>query len=151
MKEAMWGVGIIMLGMTSLIVVNYIGNLGTNNELDYYALREVTEAAMIDAVDLEYFRVTGRLRISSNRFVDNFSKRLTMIAGANRRYEIQFVDIVEEPPKVSVRLLSEASQRIGVIDNVVFNNDIDALLLLRLAPCLDDSGECVGGYKRIPE
>ena len=151
MKEAMWGIGIIMMGMTSVVVVNYIGNLGTNNELDYYALREVTEAAMFDAVDLSYYRSTGRLRISSNRFVDNFSKRLTMLAGSNRRYEIQFVDIVEEPPKVSVRLISEASQRIGIIENVRFNNDIDALLLMRMAPCADDSGACEGGFKTIPE
>jgi len=153
MKEAMWGVGIIMLGMTSVVVVNYIGNLGTNNELDYYALKEVTEAAMFDAVDFGYYRSSGRLRISSARFVDNFSKRLAMVSGSNRVYEIQFVDIVEEPPKVSVRLISEASQQIGIIENVRFNNDINALLLMRYAPCLDPAGDgsCEGGFKMIPE
>ena len=148
MKSAIWGAGIIMLGTTALMVVNYIGNLGTNNELDYYAVKEVTEAAMVDAVDIAYFRSTGRLRISSERFTNNFTQRLAMVAGRNRDYTIEFRDIVEEPPRVSVNVISEASHNADLM-NIRFNNDLNALLLLRLSECADQSGACDGGVKRV--
>ena len=56
MNKAMLLVGIIMLAMFTFGVINIASSYQTGNELDYYLLKETTEAAMIDAVDIGYYR-----------------------------------------------------------------------------------------------
>ena len=59
MSKAMSLVGIIMLGVLTLAVVNIVTSYSSGNDLDYYLLNETTKAAMIDSVDLGYYRVSG--------------------------------------------------------------------------------------------
>ena len=63
MSKAMLVVGIILLAIITFGVVNIVQNYQTGNELDYYLLRETAEAAMTDAVDVGYYRLSGLLRI----------------------------------------------------------------------------------------
>ena len=63
MSKSMLVVGIIILAIITFGVVNIVQNYQTGNELDYYLLRETTEAAMTDAVDVGYYRLSGLLRI----------------------------------------------------------------------------------------
>lgn len=51
MKEAMWGVGIIVLGLFGLILISLFGNITTTNQQDYEFMKNTTQAAMLDAVD----------------------------------------------------------------------------------------------------
>ena len=60
---------------------------------------------MIDSIDISYYRETGNLKIVREKFVENFTRRFaesTLIIGT--KYTIKFFDIMEEPPKVSVRI-----------------------------------------------
>lgn len=127
MNKAMLTVGIIILGLLTFGLVNLISNYSSGNELDYYLLKETTEAAMTDAVDISYYRLTGQLRMDKEKFAESFVRRFSQSVNQDRNYDIKMYDINETPPKVSVQIASSTS--------VTFNseafdirNRIDAIL-----------------------
>ena len=113
MSKAMLVVGIILLAIITFGVVNIVQNYQTGNELDYYLLRETTEAAMTDAVDVGYYRLSGLLRIDKEKFVESFVRRFSENVSNSRTYDIGFYDINETPPKVSVMVQSETAASVN--------------------------------------
>ena len=83
---------------------NVLINYETGGELDYYLVKETTESAMQDAVDVEYYRQNLLIRIDKEKFVENFLRRFADSVDATRGYTIRFYDINEVPPKVSVKV-----------------------------------------------
>ena len=127
MSKAMMLVGIIILGISTLIVVNLINNVQTGNELDYYLLEETTESAMLDAIDVPYYRVTGIVRMDRELFLDSFVRRFANNVDRTRSYDIKIIDLNETPPKVSIQVdtntvASVNSKTAGI------RNSIDAIL-----------------------
>lgn len=105
MKWSTVTVGAMILGIIGVSIILLFQQLTTTNENDYYLLKEITEAAMVDSIDISYYRETGELKIVREKFVENFTRRFaesTLIIGT--KYTIKFFDIMEEPPKVSVRI-----------------------------------------------
>lgn len=105
MKWSTVTVGVMILGIIGVSIILLFQQLTTTNENDYYLLKEITEAAMVDSIDISYYRETGKLKIVREKFVENFTRRFaesTLIIGT--KYTIKFFDIMEEPPKVSVRI-----------------------------------------------
>lgn len=105
MKWSIVTVGVMILGIIGVSIILLFQQLTTTNENDYYLLKEITEAAMVDSIDISYYRETGELKIVREKFVENFTRRFaesTLIIGT--KYTIKFFDIMEEPPKVSVRI-----------------------------------------------
>ncbi len=105
MKWSFTSVGLIVFGLVGLTIIILFQNITTNNENDYYLLKEVTEASMIDAINMDYYRETGELKIIKDKFVESFTRRFaesTVFAGSN--YTINYFDIMEEPPKVTVSI-----------------------------------------------
>lgn len=105
MKWSTVTVGVMILGIIGVSIILLFQQLTTTNENDYYLLKEITEAAMVDSIDISYYRETGNLKIVREKFVENFTRRFaesTLIIGS--KYTIKFFDIMEEPPKVSVRI-----------------------------------------------
>ena len=104
MNKGMLTIGIIMLSLIALLLINVISNYSTGGELDYYLVKETTEAAMEDAVDLEYYRLNSLIRIDKEKFVESFLRRFADSVDNTRSYYISFYDINEVPPKVSVKV-----------------------------------------------
>jgi len=105
MKWSFTSVGLIVFGLIGLAIIILFQNITTNNENDYYLLKEVTEASMIDAIDMDYYRESGELKIIKEKFVESFTRRFaesTVFASSN--YTINYFDIMEEPPKVTVSI-----------------------------------------------
>ena len=103
MKWSFAGIGVFMLGIFGVAIIILFQNVTTNNENDYYLLKEITEAAMIDSIDLSYYRETGNLKIVREKFVENFTRRYgESTIFVTNDYKIKFYDIMEEPPKVTV-------------------------------------------------
>lgn len=105
MKWSFASVGLIVFGLTGIMIILLFEQLTTSNESDYYLLKEITEAAMIDAVDISFYRETGELKIVKEKFVENFTRRFaesTLLTGTG--YTINFYDIMETPPKVTVEV-----------------------------------------------
>ncbi len=127
MSKGFLTVGIIILSLLALGVVNIIQNYFSGNELDYYLLKETTEASMIDAVDLGYYRLTGQLRIDKEHFVESFVRRFSQNVNMDRNYKIRIYDINETPPKVSIKIGSSTSVTFNS-SSFEIKNSIDAIL-----------------------
>lgn len=128
MKESMWMYFFASIGMIGIVLINIFGQIVVSNEQNYYILKEVTEAAMYDAIDLYALRngvgydgvddtesmhciayKPGTVRIFKEKFVESFIRRFSENAELNRNYRIIIHDIDECPPKVSLSLIASNS------------------------------------------
>ncbi len=140
MNKAMLTVGLILLAIVAFFLINTVQNYSTGGDLDYYLLKETTEAAMVDSIDESYYHDSGQLRVDKERFVESFVRRFSDTIDQNKNYKINFYDLNETPPKVSVKVSSSDSATFKDIDittslNAVLENnfktDIIATDLLR--------------------
>ncbi len=115
MNKAYLTIGIIILSILALGAFNLINNYSSGNELDYYLLKETTEAAMSDSVDASYYSDRGVLRIDKEKFVESFILRFGSNVDDSRNYDIKFYDINEIPPKVTVQV--DSMNNSFVLDN----------------------------------
>ena len=128
MNSSMWMYFFMVMGILGIVLINIFGNVIMSNEQNYYLLKEVTEAAMMDAVDLKAYRdgvgwdgvteetdpesmhcmegIPGTVRIIEEKFVESFIRRFASSAQLNRNYKIIINDIDECPPKVTVTLVA---------------------------------------------
>lgn len=127
MKESLWGYWIIVLGLFVIVVMMLMQNYTTTSEQDQYLLREVTEAAMLDAVDWAHYRKYGEVRIIKEKFVEVFVRRFSETVNINKTYNLKFYDIYEAPPKVSVKvttvtdsynILGDANTNLQVVNKI---------------------------------
>ncbi len=106
MKWSFASLGLIMMGLFGILVILLFNEITVSNEQDYYTLKDATEAAMIDAVDVAYYRLTGKIKISEEKFVENFTRRFTETSTFGQgNYSIEFYQIIEYPAKVSLRIV----------------------------------------------
>lgn len=132
MKESYWGYWLILLGVFVVIIMLLIQNVTSTNTQDYYLVKEITEASMLDAVDYGYYRQYGEVRIIKEKFVESFLRRFAESANLSTTYNISFYDIYEAPPKVSVKVSSKSNTFNVMGDSSTFDivNKIDAVLEL---------------------
>ena len=116
MNKGMLIVGIILLSVIALLLINVLTNYSTGSELDYYLVKETTNAAMTDAQDYDYLRTCGVPRIDKEKFVESFILRLADNVDTTRGYKVSFYDINEVPPKVSVKVDSSTVLKFKVKD-----------------------------------
>ena len=129
MRESFWGYWIIALGVGVIVIMMLISNVSTTNTQDYYVLKEILEAAMIDAVDYGYYRESGELRINKEKFVENFLRRLSESIPTGTS-TVNFYNLYEAPPKVSVEVTSKSNtyQINSSTETFDIVNRVDALL-----------------------
>ncbi len=123
MKEAFWGIFIILLGSIGIVAINLFQSLTVSTDQNYYLMKEVTKAAMADSVDISYYRALGKPRIVKDAFVENLTRRFASSVILNSDYKIVIHDIVEQPPKVSLSLLSNTTDLQGEKYNILLNVD----------------------------
>lgn len=130
MKESFWGIFIVTLGIIGISVINVFQTINTTGSHDYYLLKEVTEASMMDAVDLGYYRRHGEIKIIREKFIENFLRRFSESFGRTGNREVVFYDINELPPKVSIGLDVGIDTQIYDFEEVDFNiaNNINGIL-----------------------
>ena len=110
MKWSFANVGLIIFGLTGILAITFFGEIMISNEQDYYSLKEAAEAAMVESVDIAYYRLSGEIKISKEKFVENFTRRFKETATYGEgNYGIEFYDIHESPPKVSIRIVDETN------------------------------------------
>jgi len=130
MKESLWGYWLIILGIFILSVMLLLQNYTTTNEQDVYLIKEITDAAMGDSLDLAHYRKYGEIRIIKEKFVENFIRRFSETININKNYKISFYDIYEAPPKVSVKVATTTGDITieGTTDSYAVVNKLDAIL-----------------------
>ncbi len=110
MSKGVFAAGMIILAIMALATVNVINNYSSGNELSESLLRETVESAMLDAVDISYYRVSGGLvRMDKEKFMEIFVRRFAQNVNDDKEYNIRVYDISELPPKVSVQVGSSTN------------------------------------------
>lgn len=131
MKWSFYSVGMVVFGLIGLLIITLFIQLTVNSDEEYYLLKEVTEASMIDSIDYAYFRATGELKIVKEKFVESFVRRFSNSTNINSEsYNIKIYNVVESPPKVSVEITSELGEKTTFNSggNYSVINDLDAIL-----------------------
>ena len=110
MKWSFASVGVIVMGLFGLLIIILFNEITVSNEQDYYNLKDATEAAMYEAVDVSYYRLSGEIKISQEKFVENFTRRFTETSTFGQgNYSIVFNDISEIPAKVSLQIIDSTN------------------------------------------
>lgn len=130
MKDTYWGYWLIILGIFIVVVMMIVNSITTTKSQDYYLVKEIAQASMIDAVDYAYYREWKELRINREKFVESFIRRFADSVSLSNTYTIEFYDIYEAPPKVSVKVSSSTNSFNVMGDTSSFNvvERVDAVL-----------------------
>ena len=108
MNKAMLIIGIVVMALFGFVAVNLITSQQTGAEVDYYLVKDTTEAAMNDALDYDFYSKFGLVRMDKEKFLENFVRRFADSTDTSgREYTLEFYDLNETPPKVSVVVRSK--------------------------------------------
>lgn len=136
MKNAFWAYWLILLGTVIVVIMMLVQNLTTSSTQDYFLVKEITEASMIDAVDYSYYRKYEEIKINKEKFFESFFRRFAETASLNTTYTVSFYGVYEAPPKASVEIKSKSNtftvlgdattiDMVERIDSVLEGNVID--------------------------
>lgn len=132
MKESFWGSMVIIIGVISITFIFFFQTITNTDQQNYTLLRETTEAAMIDAVDLATYKATGEVRIDREKFVENFIRRFANSASLSNEYDIYIYDVNESPPKVTLEVVSSKGANVTGSKNgkvtIDISNKLSAIL-----------------------
>ncbi len=134
MKWSFSSVGMVAFGLIGFFIIFLFIQLTVNSDEEYYLLKEVTEASMVDALDLAYYRQTGELKIVKEKFTESFFRRFAESTNINAEsYEVKIYNVIESPPKVSVEITSVVGERtiFNSTDTYTVLNDLDAILEMK--------------------
>ena len=127
MNSAMWTYFFMVVGVFGIVIISLFSHILLSNEQNYFIIKEVTESAMRDAIDLKGYseglgwdgvtsdtdpdsmhcgQAAGQYRILKDKFVESFVRRFSESVGLTKDYTITFHDIDECPPKVSLTVAS---------------------------------------------
>lgn len=128
MKESIWAWAIVAIGIVTIFFVYFFQGITNTDEHNYNLLKDVTEAAMLDSVDLASYS-RGILLIDREKFVENFVRRFAQSATLSRTYVIKIYDVNETPPKVSLEVSSKEGTTVtGELLEFDISNRLDAIL-----------------------
>ena len=128
MQSSYWGYWVVVMGVAIVGLMISVQGITTNTTQDSYAIREITDAEMLEAVDYAYYRDYNEIKIDKEKFMEVFIRMTTEVMGVNDTYEINFYEIYEAPPKVSVEIKSNSGTNFisaGEYDTV---SRIDAII-----------------------
>ena len=143
MKYAYWGFAMLLFGAIGLIVIVMFESITLNNDSVYYNLKEAMEASMYESVDVSCYRIAkstdldgsdkqgcdADLKIVEQKFVENFTRRFVESLGSSAdNFDLEFYDIMEAPPKASVKIISHDGSYKLVSDSVDISNGLSGIL-----------------------
>ena len=107
-----------------------VQSVTSNTQQDYFLIKELTEAAMLDAVDYSYYRQYGEIKINKEKLYESFIRRFVENANLTSEYTINFYGVYEAPPKVSVEVKGKSGTFTVMGDAAEFDivNRIDSIL-----------------------
>ena len=129
MKWTFASLGMIIIGIFGFVIITMFNEITVSNEQDYYTLKEAAEAAMIESVDVAYYRLTGEIKIVQEKFVENFTRRFTEVSTFGEgNYDIIFNQISESPPKVSIQII-DSTESYNIYNTFNSSIEVDATQL----------------------
>ena len=135
MKETYWLILILILGIICVAFINFFQTYTNTDEQNYMLLKEVTEASMYDAIDMNAYKLHGQIRINREKFVESFVRRFSESVTLGNTYVIDIYDVNETPPKVSLKVSTRLRSNVTAVSfskseviDFDIENKLDAIL-----------------------
>ncbi len=128
MSQSYWAYWFVLFGVAIVGVMIGVQQLTTTSSQNYYAIKEIAEESMIEAVDYSYYREYNELKINKEKFMEVFIRKLPERLGTNRTYDVSFYGIYEAPPKVSVEVKTNSGSTFTASKNYDVIERVDAIL-----------------------
>lgn len=145
MKYGFFSLGTILFGMVTLVIIIMFESITLDNDSEYYVLKEAMKASMLESIDIEYstreqFNYTCKnskgeevevaaTKIIEQKFVENFIRRFSeSISGDVDNYTLEFYDIMEMPPKATVKVISNNKSYKNAMDEINIVNNLTGIL-----------------------
>ena len=128
MQNPYWGYWLIVLGVAIVGLMISVNGITTTETQDSYAIREIVDASMMEAVDWAYYRDYNEVKIDKEKFMEVFIRRLPTAMGFNDTYEVNFYEIYEAPPKVSVEIRSNSGTNFIQVNGYDSITRIDSII-----------------------
>jgi len=127
MQSSYWGYWLVVSGVAIIGLMIAVQGITTTNTQDYFSIKEITDASMLDSIDFAYYRDYNELKINKEKFMEVFIRRLAETMGGTDKYEVNFYGLYEAPPKVSVEIKSSSGSNLASSTFDVVNR-VDAIL-----------------------
>ena len=128
MQSSYWGYWLVVMGVAIVGLMISVQGITTNTTQNSYEIREITEAAMLEAVDYGYYRDYNEIKMNKEKFMEVFLRMTAEVMGANDTYEVNFYAIYEAPPKVSVEIRSNSGTNFIPSGDYDTTSRIDAII-----------------------
>lgn len=128
MQSSYWGYWLVVMGVAIVGLMISVQGITTNTTQDSYAIREIAEASILDAVDYASYRDYNEVKIDKEKFMEVFIRRVAETMGANDTYEVNFYAIYEAPPKVSVEIKSNSGANFVSANGYDTISRVDAII-----------------------
>ena len=127
MQSSYWGYWLVVMGVAIVGLMISVQGITTTTTQDYYSLKEITEASMLEAVDYGYYRDYNEVKMNKEKFMEVFVRMLAETMGSTDTYQINFYEMYEAPPKVSVEVKSNSGTNF-VADGLDVTSRVDAVI-----------------------
>ena len=128
MQSPYWSYWLVVMGVAIVGLMISVQGITTNTTQDSYAIREITDASMLEAVDYGYYRDYNEIKINKEKFMEVFLRMIAEVMGVNDTYEVNFYAIYEAPPKVSVEVKSNSGANFISAGEYDTTSRIDAII-----------------------
>lgn len=108
MSHSYWGYWLVAFGIAIVGLMISVQGITTTSTEDYYSVKEITEAAMLESVDYGYYRDYNEVKINKEKFMEVYVRMIAETMKSTDTYEVNFYEIYEAPPKVSVEVKSNS-------------------------------------------
>lgn len=128
MQSSYWGYWLVLMGVAVVGLMISVNGITTTSTQDYYSAKEMTEAAMLEAVDYGYYRDYNEIKMNKEKFMEVFTRMLAESMTSTDTYQVNFYEIYEAPPKVSVEIKSHSGTNFISPDDYDVTTRVDAVI-----------------------
>lgn len=128
MQSSYWGYWLVLMGVAIVGLMISVNGLTTTSTQDHYATREIVEASMLESVDYGYYRDYNEVKMNKEKFMEVFTRMMAENMSSTDTYEINFYEMYEAPPKVSVEVKSHSGTNFISVDDYDVTTRVDAII-----------------------
>lgn len=149
MQSSYWGYWLVVMGVAIVGLMISVNGLTTTSTQDYYGVKEIVEASMLESVDYGYYRDYNEVKMNKEKFMEVFVRMIAESMSSTDTYEVNFYEIYEAPPKVSVEVKSNSGTSFISNGEYDVTTRVDAVIQIH-AEQVGDSGSSIPNQPTNP-
>lgn len=128
MQSSYWGYWLVLMGVAIVGLMISVNGITTTSTEYNYDVKEIVEASMLEAVDYGYYRDYNEVKMNKEKFMEVFIRMLSEGMSSTDTNEVNFYEIYEAPPKVSVEVKSHSGTSFISTSDYDITTRVDAII-----------------------